>query len=102
MLKANRRFGGIYHLRIQVRGMRQARNKCEAGNRQSSVQMEATCFTEMSVDFIATALRTFGPTPNNLLLDSNILHRRACRNDTASDLNAGEARFESRSGHRLS
>jgi hypothetical protein len=35
-VKVNRRFGGIYRLHPQGRGLSQARNQHEAGNSQSS------------------------------------------------------------------
>jgi hypothetical protein len=67
-LKVNRHFGETYHLYLQDRRIREARNQCEAGSKQSFMlisllayssilKMQATCSSEMLLDFQQTTRR---------------------------------------------
>jgi hypothetical protein len=73
-LSVNRRFGGSYRLHLQGRKISQARNRCQAGSKENSglLKTEATCFSEMSVDFKRTT-RRYIPEDRNL-------HNHRCEN----------------------
>jgi hypothetical protein len=60
LLKVNRRFGGICYLHLQGIEISQARNQREAGSFtlvSAILKMEATCSSEISVNFQWTAWR---------------------------------------------
>jgi hypothetical protein len=57
-LKLNWHFGETCRLHLQGRRISQARNQRESGSKQrSTLKMEATCSSEMSVDFQRTTRR---------------------------------------------
>jgi hypothetical protein len=56
MLKVNRRFGETFLLHLQYRRIRQTSNQSEL-NRNQSLKMEVTCYSETSVDLQRTTQR---------------------------------------------
>jgi hypothetical protein len=62
LLKVNRHFGRTSHLHLQGRRICQARNQHKAGSKQSlayssTLKVEATWYSEISVDFQRTTRR---------------------------------------------
>jgi hypothetical protein len=73
--RVNRRFGGTYNLHLQGRKISRARNQCEIRCKHLApasliVNMEATSYSETSVDFQRTA-RRYIPEDRTLQMISN-------------------------------